>query len=184
MACFTASAYVLCWYVRVDSSKSHRDVLGFQPENLMEWRNDPSNFLQKRDEGGNKYKLIPETRYNTKLFVDDGHVWNSLVAVVISFTVELLGANINSGSFNFRFSTYLWVDLQKRKWSNFNLMIMASSIWAHKNHFYDARMETQAYLGHHLSKLSNSNFIVRVANIEDVTICSGWIFLDKDIILQ
>lgn len=32
MACLTASAYVLCWYVSVDSSKSHREVFGFQPD--------------------------------------------------------------------------------------------------------------------------------------------------------
>jgi len=51
MAFFTASAYVLCWYVRVDSSRSHRDVLGFHPE-----------FGQKKEEKEKNTNLINNIR--------------------------------------------------------------------------------------------------------------------------
>lgn len=43
-------------------------------------------------------------------------------------------------------------------------------------------MEEPIYLGHHFSKLSNSNFIVGIADIEDMTISPSWIFLDIDIV--
>lgn len=52
-----------------------------------------------------------EQKVNTKLFVDYGHVWDSLVTVVITFTIKIFGAYINGGYFQRRFCTYLRIHL-------------------------------------------------------------------------
>lgn len=48
----------------------------------------------------------------TKLAVNDGHVWDSLVTVIITFPVKLFGANINRRALNGSFSTHFCVNLK------------------------------------------------------------------------
>lgn len=49
---------------------------------------------------------------NTKLLVDDGHVRNSLITVIVTHTIEFLGADINGGCLQWRFASYLYINLQ------------------------------------------------------------------------
>jgi hypothetical protein len=56
-----------------------------------------------------------EIRINTKLRVDNGHVRNSLITIIISHTVEFFGAYINSRYFQRRFPTYLRINLHSAR---------------------------------------------------------------------
>ena len=42
----------------------------------------------------------------TKLTVNDGHVWDSLVAVIITFSIEFFGAHVYSWTLNSCLSTH------------------------------------------------------------------------------
>ena len=65
-----------------------------------------------------KNENVAKKEGNTKLSIDYGHVWNSLVTIVISLTVELFGADINCRFLQSRFSTYICVDLLQEKFEH------------------------------------------------------------------
>lgn len=54
------------------------------------------------------------TRKLTEMPLDDGHVWNTLVTVVIAHTVKFLGGDINGGDLRSRVATHLAVDLRNQ----------------------------------------------------------------------
>lgn len=49
---------------------------------------------------------------HTQLPVDDSHIRNPLIAVIITHSIEFLGAHIDSWCLQFRFTTYLCINLQ------------------------------------------------------------------------
>lgn len=51
----------------------------------------------------------------TKLSLDDGHVWNTLVTIVISDTIELLRCNINGCNLRSFVAAHLAVNLRQKK---------------------------------------------------------------------
>lgn len=51
----------------------------------------------------------------TELPVDYGHVRNSLIAVIITHTIEFFGGHIDGRNLKWRLTTYLWVNLRFAK---------------------------------------------------------------------
>jgi hypothetical protein len=87
--------------------------LGFHPDAPPNKCQELESKLENVAQETRKMEL--KKQGNTKLFIDYGHVWNSLVTIIISFTVELFGADINCGFLQCRFATYVCVDLSQGK---------------------------------------------------------------------
>lgn len=112
---------------------------------------------------------------HTKLSIDYGHVWNSLVTIVISLTIKFLGGDINCWRLQSRFSTYLWINL-------FIGITSIPSLRTPLNPPVNKREEIFCsqiipHFCHHFSKLLNSNFIVWISHVKNVTISPVRIFL-------
>lgn len=60
----------------------------------------------------------------TKLSLDDGHVWNALVTIVISNTIEILRCNINGRNLRSFVATHLAVNLRQKKSEDFTSIML------------------------------------------------------------
>jgi hypothetical protein len=110
----------------------------------------------------------------TELLVYYGHVRNSLVTIIISFTIKFFRAHINCSCFRRLISTNLWIDLQSRT----TIIVESRQAWTLT---LDSNHSKQSfYLDHHFSKLPNCNLIVWITHIKDVAIGSGRIFLSTN----
>lgn len=100
---------MLCWYVNVDSNKSGKEVLGSQPVTSSRVGLNTSSYSEQKKSGP---KLLGHVIPLTKLSFDSGHIRDSFIAIIITFSVKLLGTDVHSGNFRFWFTAYFAVNLQ------------------------------------------------------------------------
>lgn len=61
------------------------------------------------------------SKINTKLSIYYGHVWNSLVTIIISLAIKFFGADVNCWHLQRRFSTNLGIDLKSPSANTYKL---------------------------------------------------------------